>query len=390
MRLSEGRILTTHSGSLPRPPELTDLYARRQQGDSVDAAKIRQAGNDAVRRVVSKQVQAGIDVGNDGEQTRDGFFLYVVQRLQGLGGSWVRPTRADADRYPMFAERRRREFAARTVVNARDSMPEAVGQIVYAGTAAMAEDCAGFRAALDAAGKPFVEAFMTAPSPGMVACAMRNRHYETEERYLAALGEALGNEYHMIAESGFLLQLDCPDLALERHVTFKDRPLSEFLSFAESVVETINRAIETIPAERVRMHVCWGNYDGPHDSDVELAAILPVLLRAKVGGLVLPFANGRHAQDYHCFASRPLGDDQVLVAGVIDTLSNVIEHPRVVADRLERVAEVIGDPRRVLAGTDCGFDTAAGTGRVAPDVVWAKLATLRDGARLASRQLFDS
>jgi 5-methyltetrahydropteroyltriglutamate--homocysteine methyltransferase len=252
----------------------------------------------------------------------------------------------------------------------------------------MAEDCAGFRSVLDAAGDPFAEAFMTAPSPGMVACAMRNRHYDTEARYLAALGQALANEYRMIVESGFLLQLDCPDLALERHVTYKDRSLSEFLAFVESVVETINRALGTIPADRVRMHVCWGNYDGPHDSDVELDAILPLLLKANVGGLVLPFANGRHAHDYHCFERYPLGADQVLVAGVIDTLSNVVEHPRTVAERLVRIAEAVGDPRRVLAGTDCGFDTAAGSGRVAPDVVWAKLAAQSEGARLASRHLF--
>jgi 5-methyltetrahydropteroyltriglutamate--homocysteine methyltransferase len=229
---------------------------------------------------------------------------------------------------------------------------------------------------------------MTAPSPGMVARAVRNRHYDTEERYVAALGEALSHEYRAIAESGFLLQIDCPDLALERHVTFKDQPLERFIEFAECVVETINRAIETIPAERVRMHVCWGNYDGPHDSDVELEAILPTLLRTNVGGLLLPFANGRHARDYRVFERIRLRDDQVLVAGVIDTLSNVIEHPEVVAERIERVVGAIGDKCRVLAGTDCGFDTSAGSGRVAADVVWAKLAALRDGARIASGRLF--
>jgi 5-methyltetrahydropteroyltriglutamate--homocysteine methyltransferase len=218
--------------------------------------------------------------------------------------------------------------------------------------------------------------------------AVRNEHYDTLGSYLDALGKALKVEYEAIVRHGFLLQVDAPDLALERHITYKDQPVSAFVGFVEQVVATINRAIEGIPRDRVRLHVCWGNSESPHDADVPLEAILPALQQANVGGFVLPFANPRHAHEFRCFEKRPLASDQILVAGVIDSLTNFVEHPEVVADRLERVAAVIGDPSRVLAGTDCGFDTSAGWGRVAADVVWAKLRSMRDGARLASQRLF--
>jgi 5-methyltetrahydropteroyltriglutamate--homocysteine methyltransferase len=218
--------------------------------------------------------------------------------------------------------------------------------------------------------------------------AVRNEHYDTLDAYLAALGAALRVEYEAIVRHGFLLQIDAPDLALERHITYKDQPLAAFIDFVERVVATINEALANIPRERVRLHVCWGNSESPHDSDVPLEDILPALQQAKVGGFVLPFANPRHAHEFRCFRKYPLQDDQILVAGVIDSLTNFVEHPQVVADRIERVAAVIGDPSRVLAGTDCGFDTSAGWGRVAEDVVWAKLASMRDGAGLASQRLF--
>ena len=229
---------------------------------------------------------------------------------------------------------------------------------------------------------------MSAPSPGILAMAVRNEYYDTIESYLAALGTALRIEYEAIVAHGFILQIDAPDLALERHITFKDKPVAAFVGFVEQVVATINQAIRDIPREQVRLHVCWGNSESPHDCDVPLEDILPALLEADVGGLVLPFANPRHAHEFRCFKKFSLADDQLLVAGVIDSLTNFIEHPQVVADRIEQVAAVIGDPTRVLAGTDCGFDTSAGWGRVAEDVVWAKLASLRDGAQLASQRLF--
>ena len=245
-----------------------------------------------------------------------------------------------------------------------------------------------FRSALEAS-PGFVEPFLTAPSPGIVAAAMKNEHYDSEEAYLAAVASALQVEYEAIVGHGFLLQLDCPDLALERQVSYQDRPLADFLGFVERVVAAINQAIRNLPRDRVRLHVCWGNSEGPHDGDVPLSEILPIIRQARVGGFVFPFANPRHAHEYRCFdRGAGLDDDQILVAGVIDTLTNFVEHPEVVAERIERVARAVGDPRRVLAGTDCGFDTSAGMGRVAEDVVWAKLRALRDGARLASERLF--
>jgi len=389
MQRSTSRILTTHTGSLPRPRELTRLYALRAAGAPVDEPEIARAGRDAVRRIVEKQREAGIDVGNNGEQQRDSFFLYLKDRLSGLGGSWQRPSRADVDRYPEFKRMWTEQHAARTQVSALGGLPKAIGEVKYLDAAAIADECRHFRNVLAETPGVFVEPFMSAPSPGIVAMAVRNEYYDTRESYLAALGAALRIEYEAIVKHGFVLQIDAPDLALERHITFKDEPVAAFVGFVEEVVATINRAVRDIPRERVRLHVCWGNSESPHDCDVPLEDILPVLLKADVGGLVLPFANPRHAHEFRCFEKFPLADDQVLVAGVIDSLTNFVEHPEVVADRLERVAAVVGDPARVIAGTDCGFDTLAGWGRVAEDVVWAKLASLRDGARLASQRLFD-
>src|SRR5207244_4955276 len=220
--------------------------------------------------------------------------------------------------------------------------------------------------------------FLTAPSPGIIAAAMKNEYYDSEAAYLAALGHALLIEYEAIVAGGFLLQLDCPDLALERHLSYQDRPLAEFLGFVERVVETINQAIENVRRDRVRLHVCWGNYEGPHDRDVPLDDILPILQQAKVGGFVLPFANPRHQHEYRVLQKFPLADDQIIVAGVIDDLTGFVEHPEVVAARIENVARVVGDPKRVMAGTDCGFDTSAGMGRVPADAAEPVLKAKRD------------
>jgi 5-methyltetrahydropteroyltriglutamate--homocysteine methyltransferase len=265
--------------------------------------------------------------------------------------------------------------------------PKAIGPIRYLGRKGIEAECADFRAALTDTGAQFTELFMTAPSPGIIAGAMKNEHYPTEQAYLDDLGTALRGEYEAIVDADFMLQLDCPDLALERHLSYQDLPLSDFLGFVERVVATINTALVNIPAEKVRLHVCWGNYEGPHDSDVPLADILPILQQAKVGAFFLPFANPRHAHEYKVFEKMPLADDQILIAGVIDVLTNFVEHPEAVADRIERVAQVLGDPHRVIAGTDCGFGTSAGSSRVAEDVVWAKLTALAEGARLASDRL---
>ena len=308
--------------------------------------------------------------------------------MSGFGGAWNRPTRADVDKYPLYKEALAREAAHTVGISAREAISTAIGPVQYLDRGEVEHECRDFRATLDAMGQPFVEPFLTAPSPGIVAAALRNDFYPDETAYLNALGAALQVEYETIVNHGFLLQLDCPDLAMERHFSYQNRPLGDFLGFVDRVVTTINAALVNIPREKVRLHVCWGNYEGPHDCDVELQEVMPILRQLQVGGLRLPFANPRHAHEYHVLKDFPLDDDQIIVAGVIDSVTNFVEHPQTVAERIERVVQVVGDPARVQAGTDCGFDTSAGMRRVAADIVWAKLAALSEGARIASGRLF--
>ena len=352
----------------------------------MDEAALAAAGRAAMVDVVDRQIASGIDIGNNGEQQREGFFLYVQRRMTGFGGSWKRFARGDVERYPEF--KRSLEMQAGTRVAVSNFVPpRVIGEVRYIDPRQAESEALDFKAALTARSGAFTEAFLTAPSPGIIAAACKNEHYATEEAYLDALGEALRHEYEAIVGNGFVLQIDCPDLALERHVSYQQEPDANFLGFVERVISAINKALRNVPRDRVRMHVCWGNYEGPHDCDVPLRKIWPVIRQANVGGFVLPFANARHAHEMKVLRELPLADDQIIVAGVIDVLTNFIEHPEVVADRIERMAEVIDDPRRVLAGTDCGFDTSAGMGRVATDVVWAKLRALADGARIASGRL---
>jgi 5-methyltetrahydropteroyltriglutamate--homocysteine methyltransferase len=384
---SEDRILVTHAGSLPRPEALTALYARRARGEAVNEEEIDQLATAALRDVVPRQQAAGIDVANNGEMPREGFFLYVRRRMSGFGGGWDRPLGRDVTQYPSFLALRRASYDGRLGVS-NFQPPEAVSDVRYLDPSGAGAEAEQFRSVLDESGVAFSEAFLTAPSPGMIVRAMRNRHYDSEKAYIDAVADALRLEYEAIHRAGFLLQLDCPDLAMERHMSYADRPLDEFLAFVETVIAAINRSIANIPRDRVRMHVCWGNYEGPHDRDVPLDDIRSEIGKANVGAFFLPMGNPRHAHEYHSFERMPLADDQLLVAGVIDTTSNVVEHPQVIAERLVRIARAVGDPRRVLAGTDCGFDTSAGMGAVAAEVAWAKLRALAEGARIASRVLF--
>jgi 5-methyltetrahydropteroyltriglutamate--homocysteine methyltransferase len=381
------RILTTHTGSLPRPRALTRLHARRARGEAVDQAELQAAARAAVQAIVPRQLEAGIDIPNDGEQGRESFVLYLRDRLTGLGGESRRIPFQDVAAYPEFQEDLRASFAGKDTASLTAHLPAAIGEVRYVGADAIRAECTEFRQALAGAGAQAREAFLAAPSPGIVAAVVQNRHYGTEDAYLAALADALRVEYAAIVEAGFTLQLDCPDLALERHGAWQDRPLADFLDFCARVVAALNRATEGLPRERIRLHVCWGNYEAPHDSDVPFEEIWPVIREARVGGFVLPFANPRHAHEHRVFRGLPLADDQVLVAGVIDTTTNFVEHPEVVAERLERIAESIGGAERLLAGTDCGFDTSAGRGRVSSDVVWAKLRSMAEGARIASARL---
>ncbi len=387
MQWSTERILTTHTGSLPRPPELTRLYVRRTRGERIDDAELDRLGKAALTGIIDKQASSGVDVGNNGEQQREAFFLYVQRRMTGFGSSWTRWPRGDVERYPLLKAQMREMLSAREAVSNMDP-PKTIGAIEYIDPDAVEAECRDFRTALDNKPDAFVEPFLTAPSPGIIVGAMKNEYYDSEEAYLDAVGAALQIEYDAIIRNGFLLQLDCPDLALERHLSYNDRPLGDFLGFVERVVAAINKAIVNVPRDRVRLHVCWGNYEGPHDRDVPLEDIFPILQQANVGGFVLPFANPRHQHEYKVLAKHRLADDQIIAAGVIDDLTNFVEHPEVVAERLERVAQAVGDPKRVMAATDCGFDTSAGMGRVPEDVVWAKLRAMADGARIASERLF--
>jgi 5-methyltetrahydropteroyltriglutamate--homocysteine methyltransferase len=312
--------------------------------------------------------------------------LYLRRRLSGLGGIGSRPPWAELAAYLEFAATLTRRLAGTDAVSNREHLPKCVGEIGYVGQGELDAEIREFRAALTSSGGGYAEAFLTAPSPGILAAIVSNEHYASQQDYVAAIGRALQIEYEAIVRAGFLLQIDAPDLGLERHVSFQHRPLEDFQAFAELVVATINRALTNIPREKVRLHVCWGNYEAPHDRDVPLKDILAILKRAEVGALYLPFANPRHEHEIRLL--KALDPAQLLIVGVIDPLTNFVEHPETVADRIERAAAAAGDPRRVIAATDCGFDTSAGMGRITQDVVWAKLRALGEGAKIASRRLF--
>jgi len=386
MQRSETRILTTHAGSLPRPKGLLELLVKKSRREAIDPALLERMTLDATRRAVAAQIEAGIDIGNDGEQPRESFFTYLQHCLSGFGGVSRRPIMRDLLRYPSFLELKAPEFSRLSVslMNA----PRAEGPVRFVDRGPLERECAVYTSVLREQSQGFLESFRTAPSPGIVACAMEDAYYRNLERYVDAIGEALRTEYEYIVSQGFVLQLDCPDLAMERHTLFAERPLEDFLRFVEGVVAAINRAVDRIPPERVRIHVCWGNYEGPHEDDVALETVLPLLYRARAGALMLSMANPRHAHEHRTLARIPLPASWLLVAGVIDTTTNYVEHPEVVAERIERAVRAVGDARRVIAGTDCGFATAAGFGEVAEEVVWRKLHALSAGAGIASQRLF--
>jgi 5-methyltetrahydropteroyltriglutamate--homocysteine methyltransferase len=384
---STDRILTTHAGSLPRPRSLIALHTARYSGTAIEEAVLEQAAEDAMRAAIAKQIETGIAIVNNGEMGRESFFTYVQHRMTGFGGAGTRPIMADLTRYPGSLERRRQAMGADERVDLLHA-PKAIGEVRYMNTAPIEQECHQLKRLLDAAEGSFTEAFISAPSPGIIAAGMQNDYYDKLETYVQAIGAALRTEYAAIAASGFILQIDAPDLALERHTLFQDKPLEEFLAFVRVVVAAINDALAGIPREQVRLHVCWGNYEGPHDCDVPLEDIWPDIAQVNAGAIMLSMANPRHAHEYHCFEDPNFLGDRLLIAGVIDTTTNYVEHPRVVADRIERVAAVVGDPRRIIAGTDCGFETAAGSKMVVEEVVWAKLRSLSEGATIASKRLF--
>jgi 5-methyltetrahydropteroyltriglutamate--homocysteine methyltransferase len=383
MKRSEARILTTHTGSLPRPPALRDLLVRQDRGDTVDAAALAREAETAVRHVVARQLECGIDVGNDGEQPRVGFSTYPARRMRGFGGASKRRLARDIAEHPDYAARLARQRAGAARIN---DAPQAVGEVTYTDLAEATAECDVVRRAPGA--DKFAEVFMTAASPGVIATIMLDAFYGSHERYLKALAREMRREYELIVSRGFVLQLDCPDLAMERARFFQDEPLDAFLAAVALHVDAINEAIAGLPREQMRLHLCWGNYDGPHTHDVALEPLLPIVYRANVGALSLPLASPRHQHELKAFRRHPLPEGMLFVPGVIDSTTNVVEHPEVVADRIMAAVETIGDRARVIAGVDCGFGTFAGSQLVEESVVWSKLRALRDGADLATRRLW--
>ena len=378
MKKSQGRIFTTHTGSLPRPDELVQLLAAVARGESVDQSALERLADASTLEVIRKQAAAGVDVINSGEQSRVSFSTYVTQRMTGFGGSWTRRGHKDQNEFPGIARPR--------VVQLMRDVPQCTGPVEYQRTDLAERELDGLVNGVQAAAAGQQDLFMSAASPGIIALTMGNAHYTSHEEYVMALAEEMRKEYEIITDRGVVLQLDCPDLAMERHVAYQDDPTDVFQEVVALHIAAINHAIRNIPREQVRLHVCWGNTEGPHHYDVPLEDILPIVYEANVGALVMEMANPRHAHEYKVYQRFPLPENMLLVAGVIDTKTNYVEHREVVADRLRLAVDAAGgDPSRVMAGTDCGFDTSAGSNRVDKDIVWMKLAAMREGADLASQ-----
>jgi len=384
MVTSRNRILATHVGSLPRNDALSFLLIQREEGEAVDAQQLADEMDRAVRHVLEKQAEAGIDIANDGEQQRVGFQTYVPQRMSGFAGRSKRRRGRDYESFPALVEVLKQRFPKRSKMQ---DAPEAQSEVRYVDTAAIAQEIGRVQRTAQAVGG-FAECFMTAPSPGIISTTMLNAHYESHDAYLAALAKEMRNEYLAIHRSGLLLQIDSPDLAMDRTMFYRDLSDTEFVARIEKHVDAINQAIEGIPRDRVRLHCCWGNWDGPHIYDVALELILPVLYQANVGALSIELANPRHQHEYEAIRRNPLPADMVLLPGVIDTTTNIVEHPEVVARRLQEAVSAVGDRERVIASTDCGFGTFTNREWVIEDGVWLKLKSLRQGADIASARLW--
>ncbi len=382
MKRSAERILTTHVGSLPRPPRVVDWLLRKERGEPCDAAGFNRAMREAVREIVARQAEAGIDVVSDGETSKISYSTYIKDRYSGFAGEHRPKTHLDLRDHPEFRERMKAFLGPR-----HERRMQCVAPLALKDRAPLDEDLANFRAALDAV--PRTEGFLNAASPGVVAAFMPNAHYPGHEAYIEALAGALRLEYEAIVAAGFVLQVDCPDLAMARHTAFQDLDEDAFLARAHFHVEALNHALGRVPPERVRAHICWGNYEGPHDHDIELARILPIVLKLKVGGVSFEAANPRHEHEWTVWREVRVPQDLVLIPGVLDSCSNYVEHPELVAQRIERFAGIVGR-ERVLAGSDCGFGTFAGYGKVDGAIAFKKLRALSAGAALASQRLWRS
>jgi 5-methyltetrahydropteroyltriglutamate--homocysteine methyltransferase len=378
MKRSTERILTTHTGSLTRPKELLAMIEagdlRRLQADAAFQAEVRRA----VTNVVHRQVQTGIDIVNDGEQGRPSYATYVKQRLSGFGGTGKPMTLSDLDAVP--------EYRDRVMGAARVPMGGCNGPVSYTGIAELERDIDNLKQALS--GQSCQQAFMSAASPGVIAHFLDNEYYPNDEAYLMALADAMKVEYERLHQAGILLQVDCPDLAMARgQKKFAQLTNQQFCEAAELRMEALNRAVAGIPPEAMRMHLCWGNYEGPHHHDIELREIINIVLKARPAGIVLEACNPRHEHEWQLFEKIKLPPGKVMIPGVIDTVTNFVEHPELVAQRIERWARVVGR-ENVIAGNDCGFASGASFMAVHPDIVWMKLRSMVDGAALASKRLW--
>ncbi len=378
MKTSQDRILTTHVGSLPRSKAVTDVVFAQERGESPDSAPI--IIRDAVAEVVARQVATGVDVVSDGEMSKISYATYIKDRITGFDGDSARQPPSDLEEFPSFLERQASSGGTPTY-----RRPCCVGDIRVKDMGPVGEDIDNMASAMAAA--PPVEGFMNAASPGVIALFQPNEHYDTHEDYLLALADAMSAEYRAIVDAGLVLQLDSPDLGLGRHMLFKGKPDAEYEEQARLHVRALNLALEGIPKERVRLHVCWGNYEGPHHHDAPMELVLPIALEANVGALLFESSNPRHAHEWEVFAQADLPDDLVLIPGVLDSTTNFVEHPKLVAERICRFADIVGR-ERVMAGTDCGFSTFAGFGAVDENIVYAKLGSMVEGAALASERLW--
>jgi 5-methyltetrahydropteroyltriglutamate--homocysteine methyltransferase len=379
VKRSTDRILSTHTGSLPRPKDLLRLLQEREEGRLASEAELAERTCSAVRAIVQKQRDTGLAVVNDGEQGRADYTIYVKDRLTGFGGesaSWPNP---DAEEFPEWAE------MARQLAPPFQKRPACVGPVAWKDWPAVERDIQNLRDAAAAAGAG--EVFMTSPSPGQIGRFLQNRYYPSDEKYLYTLADVMKREYRAIIDAGFTLQIDCPDLALGRHTQFANLSLREFRDIAAMHVEVLNYAVAELPADRIRIHVCWASTGGPHHRDVPLEDIVDIVVRARPVGLVIAGANPRHEHEWKVWKRVKLPAGKVLVAGVIDSTTNFIEHPELVAERIERYASVVGR-ENVIAGVDCGFGTFAGRVQVDTNIVWRKLRALVEGAELASRALW--
>jgi 5-methyltetrahydropteroyltriglutamate--homocysteine methyltransferase len=373
-------LLTTHVGSLPRPQEVVDLVFALDRGEQVDPGEYDRVVSAAVRDRVRRQLEVGIDLVSDGEMSKIGYATYIRHRLSGFElGDVPRATPADLDAYPRFRDR-----LAASGATARYQRPICRGPISYQHRAPLDGDLERLAGAL--AGQTVTGAFMNAPSPGIIALFAPNEYYGTSEEYLEALAEAMKVEYEAIVAAGHELQIDAPDLAMGRHITYRDRSDEEFLAGAGRQVEALNHALRDLPAERLRLHLCWGNYEGPHHLDIGVEKLIGVVMAAKPATIVFEAANPRHAHEWARWREAKIPAEKLLAPGVIDSTTNYIEHPELVAQRIASYAEIVG-PERVIAATDCGFGTWAGFGAVDPDICWAKLRSLVEGAALAGERL---